>query len=1677
MKKLTCLLLAFVLLAGLAAAGLASLAPASAYIDPDYERDEDWMDLVYCTEEFAYNQGVEFFKMWWIANHGNFRALDFEYCPPYYSTVLKNRRDVSYRASEVEWRILTFNLEEIFSHSNKEKTYVEGMLFNLLYDENSDSFATNLTSSYNDQIKDVKKNIKNIGFSEWKKLVDLGVEFTKNTPVDENFMQNQVWADRLGAMSAEFGVFSNTTKLLGYVDTVGEYIDGIAKLRELVGKGNEISDILLGMKNRMSESNDAYSSALTNFSNYLSDYMTEELAIKIFTGEMLEREAQKGIIDAIWDKAAKKWIAIQALDAAATTGKFLANGLTGIDDQYNAFNELEVYYDMEQLLRMEIGHIIDSVNSGNLSDAKLFLPAYGLLRNMYNIALDCYEKYAQTSFKEGTLNFVFPFINNDKYNNAINSAESMRESMKQLFLYDEVRANNAWYEAAQKYDPDLVAQEQPETKTVPDTVPPEEDSKDDFEARKPTFGMDIDKDKTMTRDLEMYGSIHLKNGTFNLNGHALTIYGDIYIDYGTFVGQGVIDVKGSVYQKGGEFRIPGGCTLTVGGDYVMTPNSTPSTKLNVAGGSLTVGGNLLINDREYSSDYAYFSVTDSGEAQIGGSLTAGNGGGTSLNSGVLRVGGNIIGTQTLSGESGFAIRMTGSGDARVENLSGPKLVIENPEGRSITFANTVKVEELSGGDMAVVPENLSFGAAKLQNDVSFSGPVTIAGVTALNGHALTVNGDLTSRSKVTANGSLTVIGSYTQGYEDVTIPSGGEVTISNNATLVPNTNTTALEVSGGKLAVGGGLTGQDGTSSDYARLTIANNGEATFGDPIVMGTNCYTSLNSGTLTVPDAITGVNELSGQSSCTVTVVGSGDVRVENLDGPKLVIENPEGRSITFANTVKVAELSGGDMTVTPENLTFSGTLKNDLTFNGNLTIAGDTNLGSNTLTVNGDLRQSSGTMYTDSGTLGVTGSYKLASLSSGADAQGYGSLSMTNASARVNVGGDMLVWTDKSCTLTNGVLTIGGHFTQKGNGQFVASGSHKTVLNGTKLQRVTFERTSNKFNILELMQYEEMYIFSPDNCWNSMRVYCDHAVTEVRNAVEATCTEDGYSGDVYCALCGDLLEQGHVIEAQGHTIVTDPPVDPTCETDGHTYGRHCSVCGTVFVQSTVIPALGHDWGDWVVTTEPTATTEGEETRTCRNDPSHTETRPIPATGALELPEITGQPQSVTTSPGTTVRFTVAAAGEGLTYQWQFCAPGKTAWNNSGMTGNKTATLTVEATTARSGQRYRCVVTNAAGSVESEPATLTVVSAPKITSQPQSVSANVGDTVQFTVAASGTNLTYQWQYKSPGTTSWYNSGMTGAKTATLTVQATAARNGQQYRCKVTNDSGAVYSDAATLTVTSSLPVITGQPQSVTTSPGKTVTFTVTATGADLTYQWQYQAPGTTKWYNSGMTGAKTATLTVEATAARNGQQYRCVVKNANGSVESGAAKLTVLSKPAITAQPQSVAAAYGDAVRFTVQATGGSLTYQWQYKSPGSSAWKDSGMTGNKTATLRVTAEKARNGQQYRCVIKNAVGQVISDPATLTTAEQAVPLIMVQPTNKTAAVGDTVKFTVQATGGNLTYQWQFKAAGTSTWYNSSMTGAKTATLQVSATAARSGQQYRCIVTNALGTVTSDAAKLTVK
>ena len=166
-------------------------------------------------------------------------------------------------------------------------------------------------------------------------------------------------------------------------------------------------------------------------------------------------------------------------------------------------------------------------------------------------------------------------------------------------------------------------------------------------------------------------------------------------------------------------------------------------------------------------------------------------------------------------------------------------------------------------------------------------------------------------------------------------------------------------------------------------------------------------------------------------------------------------------------------------------------------------------------------------------------------------------------------------------------------------------------------------------------------------------------------------------------------------------------------------------------------------------------------------------------------------------------------------------------------------------------------------------------------------------FKVVATGTGLTYQWQYKTT-TSNWTNSSSatTGYNTATLKVVGTTARNGFQYRCVVKDSNGnSVTSNAAKLIVSSG-PVITTQPSNQTVSAGATATFKVVATGTGLTYQWQYKTT-TSNWTNSSSatTGYNTATLKVVGTTARNGFQYRCIVKDSNGnSVTSNAAKLTV-------------------------------------------------------------------------------------------------------------------------------------------------------------------------------------------
>ena len=273
-----------------------------------------------------------------------------------------------------------------------------------------------------------------------------------------------------------------------------------------------------------------------------------------------------------------------------------------------------------------------------------------------------------------------------------------------------------------------------------------------------------------------------------------------------------------------------------------------------------------------------------------------------------------------------------------------------------------------------------------------------------------------------------------------------------------------------------------------------------------------------------------------------------------------------------------------------------------------------------------------------------------------------------------------------------------------------------------------------------------------------------------------------------------------------------------------------------------------------------------------------------------KITVQPEDQTVKAGTAVSFHVEATGSGLKYQWQTKLNETADWGNTGLSGNKTDTLTFTAYSSYTGRQYRCVVTDGNGnSVPSDAATLTIASI-VITEQPQDQVVGAGKKAEFHVAATGSDLTYQWQTKLNETADWGNTGLSGSKTDTLSFTAYSSYAGRQYRCVIKDKNGnTLTSDAAILTI--SMLKITEQPEDQTVAPAEKVSITVKAEGEGLTYQWQTKLNETANWGNTGLNGNKTDTLSFNAPSAYNGRQYRCIVTDAYGNtVTSDPMTLTV-------------------------------------------------------------------------------------------------------------------------------------------------------------------------------------------
>ena len=146
-------------------------------------------------------------------------------------------------------------------------------------------------------------------------------------------------------------------------------------------------------------------------------------------------------------------------------------------------------------------------------------------------------------------------------------------------------------------------------------------------------------------------------------------------------------------------------------------------------------------------------------------------------------------------------------------------------------------------------------------------------------------------------------------------------------------------------------------------------------------------------------------------------------------------------------------------------------------------------------------------------------------------------------------------------------------------------------------------------------------------------CKHTSTEIKNAVTATCTTSGYSGDTYCKSCGDKVSSGTTILAKGHiwgtwqinsaqntktrTCLTcnyseTKPVSETvcshtslefrgeiaatCTSKGYTGDAYCVSCNEMIFSGSYTPEKEHSWSNMVVSVAPTQQKDGLGVYTC-------------------------------------------------------------------------------------------------------------------------------------------------------------------------------------------------------------------------------------------------------------------------------------------------------------------------------------------------------------------------------------------------------------------------------------------------------------------------------------------------
>ncbi|MCE7863040.1 MAG: hypothetical protein DYG99_05795 [Bacteroidetes bacterium CHB5] len=371
----------------------------------------------------------------------------------------------------------------------------------------------------------------------------------------------------------------------------------------------------------------------------------------------------------------------------------------------------------------------------------------------------------------------------------------------------------------------------------------------------------------------------------------------------------------------------------------------------------------------------------------------------------------------------------------------------------------------------------------------------------------------------------------------------------------------------------------------------------------------------------------------------------------------------------------------------------------------------------------------------------------------------------------------------------------------------------------------------------------------------------------------------AGDYYCYITSDcftvpqITQKGVLTVLPGSAIISQPQSVSTC-----------SGTNAVFTLSASGTNLTYQWRKGTVNLTESTSQVGVNTNTltirnvtsgsagdyncvisstCGNITTNTVALSVTAS-----PQLTAQPASRAVCTGTTITFSITATGASG-YVWK--RNDVVLANTGKYSGVNTATLTINAATVSEAGTYTCIITNPCGNdLVSTAAQLTIATSPSITAKSANLSLCVDQPAIMSIAATGSNLTYQW--KKNGINLNDAAGISGTKTSELIITKSKQSDAGNYTCEVSSGCGASQVSGAIVLVVQSVATIS-QPQPEQVCQGEDALFSVFVSGTVQSYQWKKN--GVNLANNTKYSGVLSATLTIKDSQPDDQAFYTCEIR----------------------------------------------------------------------------------------------------------------------------------------------------------------------------------------------------------